>query len=79
MADAAGILTDYYANLASLSRYEFNSVKLVYVPVGLNDYGFVYEPAWQFDGVKIFDSEGNKIIVSELIFAKTGIRYGNYG
>lgn len=79
--NAAGILTDYYANRENLSKYEFNTLKLVYVPVDLNNIGFVYEPAWLFEGVETItiDNVDYKQKICELIYAKTGIRYDYYG
>lgn len=79
--NAAGILTDYYANKENLSKYEFNTMKLVYVPVDLNNTGFVYEPAWLFEGVETVTQYNvdYKHKICELIYAKTGIRYNYYG
>ena len=67
--------------LENLEKTEFTSVKLVYAPAGLHNVGFVYEPAWLFEGVKTFNINGELFPqkTCELIFAKTGVRAANYG
>ena len=78
---AAEILVDYFAAIENLEKTEFTSVKLVYAPAGLHNVGFVYEPAWLFEGVKTFNINGELFPqkTCELIFAKTGVRAANYG
>ena len=79
--EAAGILTDHYAGAANTSKRDFNSLKLVYVPTDTNGTGFVYEPAWLFEGTDSLSLDGAeyKDKIYELIYAKTGVRYANYG
>lgn len=79
--EAAGILTDHYAGAANTSKRDFNSLRLVYVPTDTNGTGFVYEPAWLFEGTdsSVYDGEEYKGKFYELIYAKTGVRYANYG
>jgi len=79
--DAANILVNYYSKIDNLDKKEFNSVTLVYVPTGLNNIGFIYEPAWLFEGVKTvtINDEEFESKTMELIYAKTGIRYAYYG
>lgn len=79
--EAVSVLVNHFSSVKNLEKNEFHSIRLVYVPVDVNGIGFIYEPAWLFEGIKTLtiDNDEFKEKTYELIYAKTGIRYAYYG